>query len=261
MLFPASALFLLLAIVLFKIPRYQNAVVLSHSRLYVGQQINAHTQVFRGIAYANAPVARLRFSRPVPVTEQPGLTIARNYGPACPQKAKYALSNGISEDCLSLNIVRSSKRSKKAPVIVWIHGGNNNNGQSALYDGLSFVEASSNMGLPILFVTINYRLNGFGFLASNDLLQDGNVNLGLHDQNLALHWVQKHISAFGGNPEKVIVMGESAGAANTWSHLLRSSRSKAKLFHGAILISGSPGAVFPHGTPVQSSPLLDFLFN
>lgn len=103
--------------------------------------------------------------------------------------------------------------------------------------------------MPVLWIAINYRMNGFGFLAATDLLQEDNVNLGLYDQQLALEWVQEHVFAFGGDSHKVVILGESSGAANVWAQVARAKPRSKSLFHGAVLQSGSPGCLYPHGTP------------
>jgi triacylglycerol lipase len=96
----------------------------------------------------------------------------------------------------------------------FIHGGGNYNGQSIFYNGTALVQHSVEIEQPIIYVGINYRLGGFGFLTSPDFNDAGLSNLGLMDQRLALEWVHDQIAGFGGDPEKVTIFGESAGAAN-----------------------------------------------
>ena len=110
------------------------------------------------------------------------------------------------EDCLTLNVVRpvGIPNLKKLPVAVWIHG-------AWPYTNIStFVNASQQAGTPIIAVSINYRLGILGFLAGSELTREGNINLGLHDQRMALRWVHENNASFGGDPEKVTIFGESA---------------------------------------------------
>lgn len=96
---------------------------------------------------------------------------------------------------------------------------------------------------PVLFVAVNYRVNGFGFLGGKEVPESGETNLGLHDQRLALKWVQENIEAFGGDPDKMTLFGESAGALSTFSHTIieygNNNYSGRPLFHGAIMNSGT----------------------
>lgn len=118
------------------------------------------------------------------------------------------------EDCLTLNVVRPAgiPHTQKLPVAVWIHGGGFFIGGSAwpYYNLSTFVSASQQAGQPILALSLNYRLGILGFLSGSELTAEGNVNLGLHDQRLALRWIKENIASFGGDPEKVTIFGESA---------------------------------------------------
>lgn len=144
------------------------------------------------------------------------------------------LNPGISEDCLYLNIFMESDLSSKSnrTVMVFIHGGAFVSGSIsyALYDGSTLAAFGD-----VIVVTINYRLGIFGFLSSN--LSDSEGNFGLHDQVLALKWIQNNINAFGGNPNNVVIFGESAGAISIGYHLI--SPLSKNLFKRAILQSGS----------------------
>jgi para-nitrobenzyl esterase len=138
-----------------------------------------------------------------------------------------------SEDCLFLNVYAPAA-AKKAPVMVWIHGGSNLNGSGSVYNGPAFAKSG------VVMVTINYRMGAFGFFAHPELTKaagakDPLANYGLMDQTAALQWVQKNISAFGGDPKKVTVFGESAGAIDIYA-LLGLPSSKG-LFSQAILES------------------------
>jgi carboxylesterase type B len=147
-----------------------------------------------------------------------------------------------------LNLVRSVQWSNTLlPTVVYIHGGANLNGQAALYNGTALVAESNAFGLPIIYVGINYRLNGFGFLASSALAGTNNVNLGLYDQELALQWVQSNIENFGGDKNRITILGESAGSVDIWAHISHQGKYGETLFHHAWMLSGTPGGVWPHG--------------
>jgi carboxylesterase type B len=121
-----------------------------------------------------------------------------------------------SEDCLYLNVIRPAnlKATANIPVAVWIHGGGLfQGGASDMRYNLSFiVEQSVALGKPIIGVSFNYRLAALGFLIGEEVLKEGATNLGFRDQRLALHWIQENIKAFGGDPDKVTLFGESSGA-------------------------------------------------
>jgi carboxylesterase type B len=122
-------------------------------------------------------------------------------------------TGNFSEDCLTINVVRP-RRARKLPVAIWIYGGAFVSGSSSQssYNLSLFVSASTAAKKPVVAVSFNYRLGYFGFLAGPDLLAENNTNLGLYDQRLALHWVKENIHAFGGDPSKITIFGESAYA-------------------------------------------------
>ncbi|KAJ3542368.1 hypothetical protein NMY22_g3532 [Coprinellus aureogranulatus] len=154
----------------------------------------------------------------------------------------------VSEDCLFLNVVTpglnfSSTSSEKLPVVVWIHGGGYSLGSISfpgvngmrIYDGNDLVNDS---GGNVIAVLIQYRLGLFGFLAGSDVKKDGVLNAGLRDQQFALEWIQRHISRFGGDPERVTVWGQSAGAGSILQHMIANSgKTDPSLFSAAILSS------------------------
>ncbi|MEO1963994.1 carboxylesterase family protein [Hyphomonas sp.] len=174
--------------------------------------------VYRGIPYALPPTGARRWAPPQAVPDWEGERSALAFGPACPQPASlpgniYATELGATdEDCLSLN-VWAPANAEKAPVFVWIHGGSLTSGAGSLdmYDG---ARLASEQGLVV--VTINYRLGVLGYLAhpglSAESKQGISGNYGLMDQILALEWIKRNISAFGGDADNVTVAGESAGA-------------------------------------------------
>jgi cholinesterase len=118
----------------------------------------------------------------------------------------------FGEDCLTLNVARPSGIKEPLPVAIWIYGGGFASGSSAwpVYNLSWVVNASQAADKPIIVVSLNYRLGVFGFLPGSELAAEGNVNLGLLDQRLAFQWVQENIAAFGGDPTRVTVFGESA---------------------------------------------------
>lgn len=174
-------------------------------------------QSFKGIPYAEAPLGSLRWKPPVPAGGWKGLRDAKQFGPSCVQPAAPARSlyaaplEKTSEDCLTLNVWKPAA-AHNLPVIVWIYGGALTAGGSAepIYDGSKFAARGA------VFVSINYRLGPLGWLALPELSAESpqgvSGNYGLLDQIEALRWVKKNISAFGGDPDNVTIMGESAGA-------------------------------------------------
>ncbi|KAI6026036.1 Alpha/Beta hydrolase protein [Pisolithus marmoratus] len=223
------------------------------------------TESFLGVPFAQPPVGNLRFNKPVPPPSFTGVKNATWYGNACPQMSLLApgvpLPNnpdlsgvttylgelqpqGIvaaSEDCLYTNVVRPAGVTSGAnlPVVVWIYGGAFMAGDASAYNGTSIVARSMSLKTPIIYVSFNYRLNAFGFLGGKEVQEAGLGNLGLYDQRLALEWVQKYISTFGGNPEKVIVWGQSAGSISVMLQMVAFDGDVNGLFRGAIMESGS----------------------
>lgn len=222
---------------------------------FIGNSSIADLEQFLGIPYAQPPVDDLRFANPVPAgTPLSGTIDASAYGPGCSQLDDYAQYNGLSEDCLTLNIVRPSgiKSHADLPVMFWIHGGGNANGQSIFYNGTALVQHSMVSEQPVVYVSINYRLGGFGFLNSPMVKSAGFSNLGRKDQYLALQWVHANIRSFGGDPGKVTIFGESAGAADCWAqlHYAYKKHEDAKYFRGMITQSGAPGSpAYPLALP------------
>ncbi|MDC0675585.1 carboxylesterase/lipase family protein [Nannocystis radixulma] len=206
-----------------------------------GEQL-ADVVAFRGVRYAEPPVGDLRFRPPQPRMCVPELTPAIELGPRCPQVEKNAQGQVTAmlgdEDCLTLNVWTPATGDAGRPVLVFIHGGGNATGGSddALYDGVALAAAQD-----VVVVTLNYRLGALGFLTHDTLAAESpeqvSGNYGILDQVLALQWVQDNIAGFGGDPQRVLLFGESAGAVNTCS-LVGSSRA-AGLFQRAIVQSGS----------------------
>ncbi len=165
-------------------------------------------RVFRGISYAQAPYGARRFQPPVAVPAWHGVRDATDFAPMAPQLARAAVA-GVpalgGEGCLALNVwAPEAEPGEHLPVMVWVHGGGFFRGGASdpLYDGAAFARQG------IVFVSLQYRLGVDGFLH----FEDAPANRGLLDQVAALQWVQDHIRAFGGDPARVTVFGQSAGA-------------------------------------------------
>jgi para-nitrobenzyl esterase len=192
---------------------------------------------FLGVPYAAPPVGELRWKPPQPVSRWTGTRQANQFGPAAPQlPAGWLPQVAWNEDCLYLNIWAAQfSPNARLAVIVFFHGGGNEVGYSQL---TPLGPPLSRLGVVV--VSANYRLGPFGFLADPALTAESehhsSGNYGLLDQLQALRWVRDNISRFGGDPNRVTVMGQSAGALDIT--LLMASPLAAGLFQGAILESG-----------------------
>jgi para-nitrobenzyl esterase len=214
--------------------------------------------IYRGIPYAAPPVGDLRWRAPQPAPKWTGVRAASEYGRACMQ-TNAAISNlpAPSEDCLFVNVWTPAARAdERLPVMVWIHGGGFIAGTPAeqLYHG----EWLAKKGVVV--VSVGYRLGVFGFLAHPALTAESHHhvsgNYGLLDMIAGLDWVQKNVAAFGGDPRRVTVFGESAGAIAV-SQLCSSPLAKG-LFQAAISESGgSFGPVRTGGGPGENMQPLD----
>ncbi|RDI99300.1 carboxylesterase family protein [Dyella solisilvae] len=204
---------------------------------------------FKGIPYAAPPVGAQRWKPPQPTAAWKGVRTAEHFGPRCMQRPVYSdqvfHSDGMSEDCLYLNVWKPAHAGNgKLPVLVYFYGGAFITGDSseARYDGASLARHG------IVTVTVNYRLDVFGFLALPALAAESPAhatgNYGLLDQVAALRWVQRNIAAFGGDPQQVTIGGESAGSMSV-SALMASPLSKG-LMQRAI---GESGGVFGQRQP------------
>jgi para-nitrobenzyl esterase len=205
--------------------------------------------VFRNIPYAAPPTGALRWAPPAPAASWDGEREAVRPGPSCPQpmrpdgRPNLGSANGAtSEDCLQLNVY-APPQARKAPVMVWLHGGAHRYGAGWIYDGANFARDG------VVLVTINYRLGPLGYFAHPALTRAATPdaplgNYGLMDQIAALEWVRRNIAAFGGDPDNVTLFGESAGAMSTLQIL--SIPQTRGLYSKAIVQSG--GGWFPPTT-------------
>jgi para-nitrobenzyl esterase len=204
---------------------------------------NGEVRTFFGVPFAAPPVGDLRWRAPQPVVPWQSVKATTEFSPACRQTVTW-ISNPQSEDCLYLNIWTPEK-AEKLPVIVWIHGGGYFGGTGAqpLYDGTRLTKKR------VIVVTLNYRLGIFGFFAHPELSAESpdhaSGNQGILDQIAALRWVKANIAAFGGDPDRVTIMGESAGA-NSVAVLVASKAAKG-LFERAIAESGN------YSVPIDAS--------
>jgi len=192
---------------------------------------------FLGIPYAAPPVGNLRWMPPQPHERWRGVLRA-GFGNFCTQPDGLGGSFG-SEDCLTLNVfvpltVKNQNKKSPLPVMVWIHGGGLVTGGSPIYEPHFMVQSGNVIG-----VTINYRLGYLGFFAHPAIDAEGhlNGNYGLMDQQFALKWVQRNIGAFGGDPNRVTIFGESAGGQSVYANL--TSPTASGLFQRAISESGA----------------------
>lgn len=204
---------------------------------------------FLGIPYAQPPLGNLRFRSPQPINiSYDGVLDASRYGYSCNQ---YGSNFNLSEDCLTLNVVRpaattttgaNDKKATPLPVLVWIYGGGLTAGSTAdpQYNISGIVATGSTTANPFIGVSINYRLGIWGFLQSPLIVAEGSSNAGLLDQRLAFQWIQENIAAFGGDPSRVTVWGESAGAQSLGLHLHSYGGRNDGLYSSAILESGGP---------------------
>ena len=199
-------------------------------------------KTFKGVPFAAPPVDKFRWREPQPVQNWSGIRKADKFGPRAMQLPVFGdmnfRSDGMKEDCLYLNVWTPSKTgNEKLPVLVYFYGGGfmAGDGSELRYDG----ESMARQG--IVAVTVNYRLGIFGFLSHPELTKESphhaSGNYGLLDQSAALQWVQKNIAAFGGDPKKITIAGESAGSFSV-SAQMASPLSK-NIIAGAIGESGS----------------------
>ncbi len=203
-----------------------------------GVLLDSGGAVFKGIPYAQPPVGNLRWREPQRVESWTGVRDAVSFGPPCAQNSGNRPMANSQEDCLFLNVWNSEWPAKtKKPVMVWFHGGGNYGGtaSSAASDGESLARHG------VVLVSVNYRLNIFGFFAHPELTKESphhaSGNYGLMDQVAALKWVHDNIAKFGGDPANVTIFGQSAGAVDV--NVLMTSPLAKGLFERVIAESGT----------------------
>ncbi|KAL2871205.1 Alpha/Beta hydrolase protein [Aspergillus lucknowensis] len=234
--------------------------------------VNDNVESFNGIPFAEPPTGPLRLKPPQRLKRSLGLFDGTGSAPACPQFISSpdsteflesilgSLANlpwiqnvtGQTEDCLSITVTRPAGLSAdaKLPVLFWIFGGAFELGWSSMYDGTSLVKHGISIDKPFIFVAVNYRVGGFGFLAGKEILADGAANLGLLDQRMGLQWVADNIASFGGDPEKVTIWGESAGSISVFDQMA--------LFGGDHMYKGKPlfrAGIMSSGCTVPAEPI------
>jgi para-nitrobenzyl esterase len=212
-------------------------------------------RIYKGIPFAAPPIGELRWKAPQPVAAWSGVRQATEFGARCMQGRPYDdmvfRDQGPNEDCLYLNVWTPAESARaKLPVMVWIYGGGYAAGATSepRQDG----EALARKGVVV--VSMNYRLGIFGFFAHPELTKESgrnaSGNYGLMDQTAALVWVRDNIAAFGGDPGKVTIFGESAGSLSVSAQMV--SPTARGLFHRAI---GESGAFF--GNTMRTAMLAD----
>jgi carboxylesterase type B len=219
---------------------------------------------FNGIPFADSPTGSLRLKPPQRKTDSLGTFDATGVAPACPQMIISSDSEKIiasvlsdveslpflkvvtgQEDCLSISVQRpaGTKAGDNLPVLFWIFGGGFEFGATNEYDAASLLGTAVDQSQPFVFVAVNYRVAGFGFMPGSEILKDGSANLGLLDQRMGLEWVADNIASFGGDPDKVTIWGESAGSISVLDQMALyggdATYNGKPLFRAGIMDSGS----------------------
>lgn len=205
-----------------------------------GTALASGVRAYLGVPFAAPPTGDLRWAPPKPA-HWTGIFNADRKGPACIQVLRphdinhYFGEEATGEDCLTLNLWTNAKAGEKRPVVVFIYGGGFTIGSSGManYDGEAMAKAGA------VFVNFNYRVGALGFLAHPELTKEqggASGNYGLMDQTLALQWVRDNIAKFGGDPDKVVIMGQSAGAGSVAAQVL--APAARGLFRAAVMSSG-----------------------
>lgn len=225
---------------------------------------DSSVESFNGIPYAEPPEGPLRLKPPKKLERDLGEVDATGRAPACPQMYLTTENENLfldivgdfltlpileplngQEDCLTMSVQRPSgtKEGDKLPVLFWIFGGGFELGATNAHDAAGLVKASAEMSQPFIFVSVNYRVGAFGFMPGREILEDGSANLGLLDQRMGLEWTADYIEAFGGDPEKVTIWGQSAGSISVLDQMVlhrgNNTYKDKKLFRGTIMNSGS----------------------
>ncbi|KAF8645414.1 hypothetical protein AX16_007829 [Volvariella volvacea WC 439] len=222
---------------------------------------------FLGIPYALPPTGNRRFRLPQRIPPYTNSFSATTFGASCPQRtSQLPIPDGFApealafmanitgppppddEDCLNLNVIVPANvpAGTKLPVLAWIFGGIEllvvysgfETGSTSSFNGPAVVERSIELGMPVVYVGMNYRLSAFGFLGGKEVKKAGVANLGLQDQREALRWIQRYIVAFGGDPTKVTIWGESAGSFSVALHMVANNGNTEGLFRAGFMQSG-----------------------
>ncbi|EMD39462.1 hypothetical protein CERSUDRAFT_91971 [Gelatoporia subvermispora B] len=231
--------------------------------LVVGKRVN-NTDRFLGIPYAQPPVGNLRFRQPQTVEPYKGVYNASQFGNLCPQDPEFTVAEtslpyvqsfeerfnamfptpnvNQSEDCLNLDVYTpaGTKSGMNLPVVVWFPFASFLFGGSSYINGNTIVERSLQNREQVILVSVNYRLNVFGFLPGQEAKNAEITNLGLRDQRQALRWVQQYISQFGGDPTKVTMWGVNSGSISAGFQMLNNGGDSEGLFSAAWMQSGFP---------------------
>lgn len=235
-------LFLLISLAMYAQPDRDYDLILEVKQGKLKGSYDSGIHSFKGIPFAQPPVGELRWRAPQDPLPWEGVKEVNKFGPRAMQRAFFDdmnfRSDGMSEDCLYLNVwTPAQKGDEKLPVLVYFYGGGlfTGDGSEYRYDGESMARKG------IISITVNYRLNVFGFLSHPQLSEEtaygGSGNYGFMDQWKALEWIHENIAVFGGDPEKITIAGESAGSVSVCA-LMASPVSK-DLLAGAIGSSGS----------------------
>ena len=214
-------------------------------------------RAFLGVPFAAPPVGDLRWRAPQPVASWTGARAAKKFSASCiqgpntpfgPWTMEFLLLGPVSEDCLYLNVWTAARTGERRPVLVYVYGGgfSSGSGDVPVYDGARLAEKG------LVVVNMNYRVGALGFLGHPELTAESGAsgNYGLLDQAAALEWVRDNIAAFGGDPQRVAIAGQSAGAISVF--LLTASPRAKGLFQRAVIESG-PGGLASFGVAASSS--------
>ncbi|PPQ63606.1 hypothetical protein CVT24_004466 [Panaeolus cyanescens] len=224
---------------------------------------NASTGIisFRGIPYADPPVGNLRWRAPVsPPSKNLGTIEATEFGKACVRASQITVATQTSEDCLFGNVYIpiNTQTTDKLPVLVWFHGGGFQSGSSHTAPPELILQTSAK---PLILVSFDYRLGQFGFLGGSQIAADGDINAGLLDQRAALQWVQRYIPNFGGDPGRVTLWGQSAGAGSAMFHMMANDGDNQGLFH-SVIAESPPFGYTPNNTDAHVQNIFnDFATN
>ncbi|KID80771.1 uncharacterized protein G6M90_00g005960 [Metarhizium brunneum] len=229
-------------------------------------------EAFNGIPYAEPPLGPLRMKPPVRLTESLGVFDATGLARPCHQQVVStdsknflldtlgSLANlpfvqtvtGQTEDCLTISVARpeGTTAGDNLPVLFWIFGGGFELGWTSMYDGTGLLNHAKSINQPFVFVAVQYRVAGYGFMPGKEIMGEGSGNAGLLDQRMGLEWVADNIAAFGGDPDKVTIWGESAGAISVLDQMI--------MYEGDHTYKGKPlfrGAIMNSGSVVPTNPL------